>query len=197
VRNLAVCEHSILNSLAVFIQPFIAFVLPLVKKSKKDHHVKEVQNQVLHILFNLCQLNLKRQEQAVKAGLIPFLLHFVKMNNALMEFAVPMLCDLARSSSSTRAALWNSAGLDFYLSLLDNRNYLMDGLQAIAEWIASPQETGRIEAVLIRPENVRKVCVVSGWVWVGVCVFFPLPSLFLRLHSLSSASPFMPSAVHL
>ena len=79
--------------------------------------LQDVHNHVLHCLFHLCFLNTRRQDMAAKHGMIGFLRYVVSFNNSLKEFAVPMLCDLARSRSGTRQILWKEGGLWLFLFL--------------------------------------------------------------------------------
>lgn len=58
--------------------------------------------QVLNALHNLCKINKRRQEQAAECGIIPHLMYFIKINSPLKQFALPLLCDMAHASRTTR-----------------------------------------------------------------------------------------------
>ena len=126
IRNLAVCKTEILNEVARFVKPFLEYVLPTLKAKVQTEVMIRTQNGVLRFFFNFCQLSQKRQEYAVKAGLIPFLQHFVALNNPLVDMAAPMLFDLARCSIYVRHVWWNAGGLNTYLEQLDSRNYVVE-----------------------------------------------------------------------
>lgn len=53
-----------------------------------------------------------------------------------IEFAVPLMCELAGSSQVTRRILLENNGLDFYLELLRDvkGTFLTDALEAVAVW---------------------------------------------------------------
>lgn len=73
--------------------------------------VQDIMHPVTLILYYVCRLyNKPHQESAVKAGLIPFLRFVVDRNKPLKEFSVPLLCELAKTSNVTRAALFESKG---------------------------------------------------------------------------------------
>lgn len=57
-------------------------------------------------------------------------------NKPLKEFAVPLICELAKSSPLTRKILLENNGLIFYFDLLKDKNgtFHIDALEAIAIW---------------------------------------------------------------
>lgn len=62
----------------------------------------EVQNHAVNALFNLCRLSKVRQEEAAVAGAIPILQKIVKGSSPLKQFALPILCDFAHASKTSR-----------------------------------------------------------------------------------------------
>ena len=52
----------------------------------------------------------------------------------LKEFALPILCDMAHSSNVCRKLLWQNKGLQFYISLLADKNWQVTALDAINVW---------------------------------------------------------------
>jgi hypothetical protein len=60
----------------------------------------------------------------------------VANNKPLKEFAVPLICELAKSSAVTRKALLENNGLNFLLELLRDTNgtFHIDALEALAVW---------------------------------------------------------------
>jgi hypothetical protein len=95
---------------------------------------REISNNVLHILFNLCRLSRPRQEDAALNGLIPLLQHVVRTERPLKELALPILCDMAHCGYVGRKVLWQNKGLQFYISLLADKYWQVTALDAILIW---------------------------------------------------------------
>ncbi|KAI0452128.1 hypothetical protein F5B21DRAFT_484697 [Xylaria acuta] len=114
---------------------------------KKGHpHFREISNQVLNTMFNLCRLSKDRQEYAAVNGIIPILLKIMKTDRPPKEFALPILCDMAHSGSKGRRYLWQNKGLDFYVSLLADQYWQVTALDAIFVWLQ--EETAKVEGHL-------------------------------------------------
>merc|ERR1712000_209214 len=60
------------------------------------------KNHVLPCMYNLCRINKRRQETAAVEGLIPHLQRFINEGSHLKQFALPIICDLAHTSSVAR-----------------------------------------------------------------------------------------------
>ncbi|ORY68860.1 cell division control protein [Pseudomassariella vexata] len=115
---------------------------------KKGHpHFREISNQVLNTMFNLCRLSKDRQEYAAVNGIIPLLMKIMKTDRPPKEFALPILCDMAHSGSKGRRFLWQNKGLDFYVSLLADQYWQVTALDAIFVWLQ--EETAKVEGHLI------------------------------------------------
>lgn len=97
-------------------------------------HCRELSNQILSTIYNLCRLSKRRQEDAAVDGIIPILIKIVKQERPLKEFALPILCDMAHSSRATRRELWQNKGLAFYISLLADPYWQVTALDAIFTW---------------------------------------------------------------
>lgn len=97
-------------------------------------HCRELSNQILNTIYNLCKLSKRRQEDAAIDGIIPILIKIVKQERPLKEFALPILCDMAHSSRATRRELWQNKGLAFYISLLADPYWQVTALDAIFTW---------------------------------------------------------------
>ena len=97
-------------------------------------HCRELSNQILNTIYNLCRLSKRRQEDAAVDGIIPILIKIVKQERPLKEFALPILCDMAHSSRATRRELWQNKGLAFYISLLSDPYWQVTALDAIFTW---------------------------------------------------------------
>jgi hypothetical protein len=115
---------------------------------RKDHlHFREISNQVLNTMFNLCRLNKERQEDAAVGGIIPLLLKIMKTDRPPKEFVLPILCDMAHSGRTGRRYLWQNKGLDFYVSLLADQYWQVTALDAVLVWLQ--EETANVESHLI------------------------------------------------
>ncbi|KAL7623116.1 Protein kinase of the Mitotic Exit Network [Parahypoxylon ruwenzoriense] len=127
----------------------IDFLIELLSGSmKKGHpHFREISNQVLNTMFNLCRLSKDRQEYAAVNGIIPLLLKIMKTDRPPKEFALPILCDMAHSGSKGRRFLWQNKGLDFYVSLLADQYWQVTALDAIFVWLQ--EETAKVEGHLL------------------------------------------------
>ena len=97
-------------------------------------HCRELSNQILTTIYNLCRLSKRRQEDAAVDGIIPILIKIVKQERPLKEFALPILCDMAHSSRATRRELWQNKGLAFYISLLSDPYWQVTALDGIFTW---------------------------------------------------------------
>ena len=106
----------------------------LLRSSFQVSHCREVQNQVLNTIYNLCRLSKSRQEDAALNGIIPILLKILKTQRPLKEFVLPILCDMAHSGKVGRRELWRNKGLTFYISLLADPYWQVTALDAIFTW---------------------------------------------------------------
>eukprot|EP01117_Protostelium_nocturnum_P008943 TRINITY_DN320_c0_g1_i1.p1 TRINITY_DN320_c0_g1~~TRINITY_DN320_c0_g1_i1.p1 ORF type:complete len:1357 (-),score=566.17 TRINITY_DN320_c0_g1_i1:87-4157(-) len=154
IRNISYDRHA-LNQLAVFVEPLLNIGMFYVKLNEFP---KEIFHQVTHSLFHLCRLYHKnRQEAALKAGLIPFLRFVIQQNKALKEFAIPLMCELAKTSPVTRATLFENDGLSFYIGLLKDTSttFHTDALEAVAVCVENERE--KSEKILLKPENLQVI----------------------------------------
>lgn len=135
----------------------IDFLIKLLSDSmpKAHKHFREICNQVLNTLFNLCRLSKERQEDAAVGGIIPLLLKIMQTERPPKEFALPILCDMAHSGSKGRRYLWQNRGLDFYLSLLSDQYWQVTALDAILVWFQ--EETANVENHLIDGNFTRAI----------------------------------------
>ncbi|KAI1817338.1 hypothetical protein GGS20DRAFT_574838 [Poronia punctata] len=127
----------------------IELLINLLGNSMKQGHLhfREISNQVLNTMFNLCRLSKDRQEYAAVNGIIPLLLKIMKTDRPPKEFALPILCDMAHSGSKGRRYLWQNKGLDFYVSLLADQYWQVTALDAIFVWLQ--EETAKVEDHLL------------------------------------------------
>ncbi|GJN78431.1 hypothetical protein PLIIFM63780_001925 [Purpureocillium lilacinum] len=140
----------------------IEFLIDLLSYSmKKDQkHFREISNQVLNTLFNLCRLSKERQEDAAVGGIIPLLLRIMKTDRPPKEFALPILCDMAHSGSKGRRYLWQNKGLAFYVSLLTDQYWQVTALDAILVWLQ--EETANVESHLVDGHFTRAIVSCFG-----------------------------------
>ncbi|KAL7933205.1 hypothetical protein V8C35DRAFT_305189 [Trichoderma chlorosporum] len=140
----------------------IDFLIDLLSYSmKKNHkHLREISNQVLNTMFNLCRLSKERQEDAAVGGIIPLLLRIMKTDRPPKEFALPILCDMAHSGSKGRRYLWQNKGLDFYVSLLSDQYWQVTALDAILVWLQ--EETANVENHLMDNNFSRAIVSCFG-----------------------------------
>ncbi|ODA80767.1 hypothetical protein RJ55_03726 [Drechmeria coniospora] len=127
----------------------IEFLIDLLSYSMKkgQQHFRDISNQVLNTLFNLCRLSKERQEDAAVGGIIPLLLKIMTTDRPPKEFALPILCDMAHSGSKGRRYLWQNKGLHFYVSLLTDQYWQVTALDAILVWLQ--EETANVESHLV------------------------------------------------
>jgi hypothetical protein len=145
IKNLSMLSTTII---ALHSADAIDCLIDLLSHSmRKGHsHFREISNQVLNTLFNLCRLNKERQEDAAVGGIIPLLLRIMQTDRPPKEFALPILCDMAHSGSKGRRYLWQNKGLDFYVSLLTDQYWQVTALDAILVWLQ--EETANVESHL-------------------------------------------------
>lgn len=146
IKNMSMCS-SVLDSLHS--ADAIDFLIDVLNLSMKrgEKHFREISNQVLNTMFNLCRLSKERQEYAASNGIIPLLLKIMKTDHPPKEFVLPILCDMAHSGSKGRRYLWQNNGLDFYVSLLADQYWQVTALDAIFVWLQ--EETAKVESHLL------------------------------------------------
>ncbi|GAB7361438.1 hypothetical protein MBLNU230_g1494t1 [Neophaeotheca triangularis] len=125
--------------------------------AKVGKHWREISNQVLNTMYNLCRLSKARQEDAALSGVIPLLQRIVKTERPLKEFALPILCDMAHSGKVGRKVLWQNKGLAFYVSLLADQYWQVTALDAIFIWLQ--EETAKVEEQLLSSDDFRAAIV--------------------------------------
>lgn len=144
IKNLSMLSttlDSLQNSNAIDV------LTDLLRNSSKEPHSREVSNQILNTIYNLCRLNKSRQEDAALNGIIPVLQRIIKTKGPLKEFALPVLCDMAHSGKVGRRELWRNKGLAFYISLLADEYWQVTALDAIFIWLQ--EETAKVEEHLL------------------------------------------------
>ncbi|KAF7589662.1 hypothetical protein BBP40_003996 [Aspergillus hancockii] len=105
IKNLSMLSttlDSLQNSNAIDV------LTDLLRSTIKRPHFREVSNQILNTIYNMCRLNKSRQEDAALNGIVPLLQKIVKTERPLKEFALPILCDMAHSGKVGRRELWRN-----------------------------------------------------------------------------------------
>ncbi|OKL58984.1 Cytokinesis protein sepH [Talaromyces atroroseus] len=144
IKNLSMLSttlESLQNSNAIDV------LTELLRSTMKQPHFREVSNQILNTIYNMCRLSKPRQEDAALNGIIPLLQKIVKTERPLKEFALPILCDMAHSGRVGRRELWRNKGLPFYISLLSDPYWQVTALDAIFAWLQ--EETAKVEEHLL------------------------------------------------
>ena len=111
---------------------------------------REISNQILNTMYNLCRHNKSRQEEAALSDIIPLLKDVVNDGGPLKEFALPVLLEMVNSGKVSRKMLWDAKGLAFYVSLLGDVNWAVTALDAIFVWyVISVCEFGVIGLTMV------------------------------------------------
>jgi len=109
-------------------------LISFLKKADRSRSATEINNQILHSLFNLCTIEKTRQEKAARAGIIPHLQEIIRQDSPLKQFALPLICEIAHTKKA-RQELWKHDGVKFYISLWDQQYpWQVQALDAIARW---------------------------------------------------------------
>ncbi|KXG52494.1 Armadillo-like helical [Penicillium griseofulvum] len=144
IKNLSMLSttlDSLQNSNAIDV------LTDLLRSNLKKAHFRELSNQILNTIYNMCRLNKSRQEDAALNGIVPLLQKIVLTERPLKEFALPILCDMAQSGKVGRRELWRNKGLGFYISLLLDPYWQVTALDAIFTWLQ--EETAKVEEHLL------------------------------------------------
>ena len=150
IKNLSMLSttlDSLQNSNAIDV------LTDLLRSTIKRPHFREVSNQILNTIYNMCRLNKSRQEDAALNGIVPLLQKIVMTERPLKEFALPILCDMAHSGKVGRRELWRNKGLAFYISLLSDPYWQVTALDAIFTWLQ--EETAKVEEHLLEDRQDR------------------------------------------
>ncbi|KAK6535103.1 hypothetical protein TWF694_001589 [Orbilia ellipsospora] len=127
----------------------IEILTEMLAENSHKPQFKELSNQILSIMFNLCRHSKSRQEEAAMNGIVPILQKIVRTDRPLKEFALPILCDMAHSGRLGRKYLWQNNGLEFFVSLLSEPYWQVASLEAILVWLH--EEPAQIEEKLLQP----------------------------------------------
>jgi serine/threonine protein kinase len=111
---------------------------------------------VLPTLFNMCRINKRRQELAAVSGLIPHLKRTIMDGSHLRQFVLPILCELAHTSTVTRRELEKHNCFVFFIGLLKENHWNKFIIKAVAQWMASDGATMG-DDLLVQPAQLSKL----------------------------------------
>ncbi|KAJ8105620.1 hypothetical protein OPT61_g10065 [Boeremia exigua] len=126
---------------------------------------REISNQILNTMYNLCRHNKSRQEEAALSDIIPLLKDVVNDGGPLKEFALPVLLEMVNSGKVSRKMLWDAKGLAFYVSLLGDVNWAVTALDAIFVWLQ--EETARVEQYLLSAHSNFTSAIIAAYTSSG------------------------------
>ncbi|KAK5958792.1 Protein kinase of the Mitotic Exit Network [Knufia fluminis] len=155
IKNLSMLEarwETLSNSNAIDV------LVELLSDNLKSPHFRELSNQILGTVYNLCRVSKRRQEDAALAGIIPVLVNIAKQDKTpVRQFALPILCDMVQAGKAARRELWSNKGLAFYVSLLSDTYWQGTALDSIFVWLQ--EETARVQDQLLDNHNFTKAVV--------------------------------------
>ncbi|TVY50017.1 Cytokinesis protein [Lachnellula occidentalis] len=154
IKNLSMLSTTLDSLHAANAIELLIDLLSLSMK-KATAHFREISNQVLNTMYNLCRLSKVRQEDAAINGIIPLLQKIMKTKRPPKEFALPILCDMAHSGKVGRKYLWQNKGLQFYVSLLEDQYWQVTALDAIFIWLQ--EETAKVEKSLLEGNFIEAI----------------------------------------
>ena len=121
-------------------------------------HYSEMRNQCVNALYLLCQINRSRQEAAAVDGALPILQTIIEAGTPLRQFALPIMCDIAKASKRARAELKQHNGVQFYLGLLSTSYWQEAALDALLVWLND--EPAHVARYMQAPSGVAQLSVV-------------------------------------
>ncbi|TVY13708.1 Cytokinesis protein sepH [Lachnellula arida] len=154
IKNLSMLSTTLDSLHAANAIELLIDLLSLSMK-KAPAHFREISNQVLNTMYNLCRLSKVRQEDAAINGIIPLLQKIMKTKRPPKEFALPIICDMAHSGKVGRKYLWQNKGLQFYVSLLEDQYWQVTALDAIFIWLQ--EETAKVEKSLLEGNFIEAI----------------------------------------
>eukprot|EP00005_Dracoamoeba_jomungandri_P011795 CAMPEP_0174271206 /NCGR_PEP_ID=MMETSP0439-20130205/47103_1 /TAXON_ID=0 /ORGANISM="Stereomyxa ramosa, Strain Chinc5" /LENGTH=1098 /DNA_ID=CAMNT_0015361053 /DNA_START=51 /DNA_END=3347 /DNA_ORIENTATION=- len=124
-------------------QPFTKEEIAAYRFSEQEKEVTlvAIHLQVLNSLYMLCELNTKRQEQSVAAGVVPLLIYFIEEGHSVLTLvqnvALTIFLKMTHNVSSTSPLLptyWKANSFRVYMKLLKNPAWYVDVLQSLLIW---------------------------------------------------------------
>lgn len=155
IKNLSMLEarwDTMQNSNAIDV------LVELLSEGLDKPHFRELSNQILGTIYNLCRVSPERQRDAAQAGIIPLLIKIAQQDKTpVRQFALPILCDMVQAGRAARRELWQHKGLAFYVSLLSDAYWQGTALDSIFVWLQ--EETSRVQDHLLDHQNFTRAVV--------------------------------------
>eukprot|EP01134_Creolimax_fragrantissima_P007987 CFRG7987T1 len=121
---------------------------------------RDINNNVLSALYNLCKVNKRRQELAAASGIIPILKQVIEENNPVKQLALPIICDIGMCSRKTRSELFKHDGVNLFSSLLQDPNFQATALDVLSTWLADTPHV--VEPILCQANRLDMVTSAFG-----------------------------------
>ncbi|ANB13990.1 mitogen-activated protein kinase kinase kinase STE11 [Sugiyamaella lignohabitans] len=101
---------------------------------------KDVLNQAVPALFNICRLNGSRQEKAAEFGLVPILTNIlqdtsIQSRDNVRQLALQMLCDMTHAGKLSREELNRNNCLELLLTYVPDPYWQRDIYDALGAWL--------------------------------------------------------------
>jgi len=136
----------------------IPHLIVLLRLQRGGPHFAEMRNQCVNALYLLCRINRSRQEAAAIDGALPILQEIIEQGSPLKQFALPIMCDIAKASKRARAELKQHNGVQFYLGLLSTSYWQESALDALLVWLND--EPAHVERFMKTPQGIAQLAVV-------------------------------------
>jgi hypothetical protein len=154
------------ESVGDLLEPVIDYLIPLLGQEDQTsagtpgvggsrRTAIEINNQVMHILYNLCSLSPSRAARAAHAGYVPIIHRAVKESWPMRELALPILFNLLRMAPKVRPLLWETGTLQLFLDLLEDATWFMEACDCISEWLGDDPDC--VAPVLQDHRNCAKI----------------------------------------
>ncbi|KAJ3452182.1 mtk1/mekk4 [Anaeramoeba flamelloides] len=154
-NSLYILEKSkIITTLVLVLNKQKEFLDTQKKNNKIQKDFKNIQNQILSALYNLCRMNTNRQEEVATAGIIPHLQTIIRDNSPLKQFSIPIICNFAKASEITRNQLYRSNGISMYMELLNFDYWRIQALDSLATCLITSRNQNAVEEILLKKDNL-------------------------------------------
>jgi len=130
----------------------------LVTLLHRSDSTAEMKAQCVNALYLLCKISRSRQEEAAVSGVLPPLQALINGGSPLKQFALPIVCDIAKASKRARAELKQHKGVQFYLRLLSTEYWQEAALDALLVWLLD--ESTYVAKIIEAPQGVQALQVV-------------------------------------
>jgi len=117
----------------------------------------EINNQIVHILYNLCSLNAGRALVAAQNGFVPIIKQSMVEDWPMRELILPVLFNMLRASKGAVCPiLWKHDILPEVIKLLSDQSWCADACGCLGIWLSSDSEKNVIKD-LLKPDNVTLI----------------------------------------